>query len=99
VPGAQSFVGTANSAGNPQADASKATQAHLRVTNLQGVAEQYRVTLSKKNKVTNTWNFTLADGQTWQVTIPYTVAYKMVADLYMPPNSKTPYVTPLNNGQ
>jgi hypothetical protein len=111
VPGAQSFVGSAASAGNPQANASKATQAHLLVTNHQGVTEQYRVTLtktvtipnpkgpSKKTVTTRTWNFTLADGQTWQVTIPYSLTYKLVADLYMPPNSKTPYLTPLNNGQ
>ncbi len=110
VPGAQSFVGSAAAAGNPQADASKATQAHLLVTNHQGVTEQYRVTLtktvtipnpkgpSKKTVTTSTWNFTLADGQTWQNTIPYSLTYKLVADLYMPPTSKAPYLT-TDNGQ
>jgi Protein of unknown function (DUF1616) len=97
VPGAQSFVGTSETAGNPQADASNATQAHLRVTNYEGVPEQYRLTLSNKGKVT-TWNFTLASGQAWQRTIAYTLTYKMVANLYMPPSSKTPYRT-VNNGQ
>jgi hypothetical protein len=83
VPGKQSYVGNANSAGNPAADTSKATQATLMATNDEGVTEQYRVILtktvtfpnpkgpSKKTVTTSTWNFTLANGQTWQTTIPY----------------------------
>jgi Protein of unknown function (DUF1616) len=98
VAGAQSFVGNANSAGNPQAMATSATQAHLNVTNHQGVPEQYRLTLLKKGKVTNTWNITLNDGQTWQQTIAYTLAYKMVADLYLLPNTTAVYRT-VDNGQ
>jgi hypothetical protein len=100
VPGAQSFVGTSqNSAGNPQADASHATKAHLRVDNHEGVTEQYEVQLvQKKNKVTNTWKFTLADGKTWQITIPYTLNNKMVANLYILPDTKKVVVS-ANNGQ
>jgi hypothetical protein len=92
VPGAQTFVGnSANSAGNPQAFATTATQAHLRVDNHEGVTEQYEVKLiTKKNTVAKTWNFTLANGQTWQVTVGYTLNYKMVANLYVLPNTTTP---------
>lgn len=99
VPGSQSFVGTSqNSAGNPQADASHSTQAHLRVANYEGVTEQYKLTLTKKNKVTNTWTFTLANGQVWQRTIAYTVNYRIRADIYMLPNTSKPY-TWVDNGQ
>jgi hypothetical protein len=103
VPGAQSYVGTATSSGNPAADESKATQATLLVTNDQGVPEQYKVTLTENKKIT-TYNVTLNNGQTWQTTIPYaqtfkkTQAYKIVADLYMLPDVKTVYRT-VNNGQ
>jgi hypothetical protein len=100
-PDAQSFVGNSvTAAGNPQANESTATQAHLGVTNNQGVPEQYTLKLLKKGKVTNTWNFTLANNQTWQVTIAYTVDnnYKILADLYMLPDLKTPYRW-VDNGQ
>ncbi len=53
----------------------KATQAHLVVTNHQGVPEQYQLKLLQKGKVTNTWNITLNDGQTWQKTIACTTNY------------------------
>lgn len=92
VPGAQQFVGNSqNSAGNPQAFASNATQAHLRVDNHEGVPEQYEVQLvEKKNTIAKTWKFSLADGQTWQVTIAFTQKYKMVANLYVLPNTTKP---------
>lgn len=98
VPNAQSYVGSAISAGNPAAMYNKATQAHLIVTNYEGVPEQYRVTLtlSTKKKTVTTWNFTLANKQTWQITVAYTLAYKMVAAVYIEP-STTPYTT-VNNG-
>jgi hypothetical protein len=98
-PDSQSFVGASqNSPGNPQALADNATQAHLGVTNHQGVPETYQLKLLQKKKVTNTWVFTLADGQTWQRTIAYTLNYKMVANLYMPPNTSNPYRM-VENGQ
>jgi hypothetical protein len=75
----------------------KATQAHLVVTNHQGVPEQYLLKLLQKGKVTNTWNITLDDGQTWHKTIAYTVNYSMLADLYRLPNTSTP-VHYVNNG-
>ena len=97
----------ANLSDNPTAQANqqeaanslqpKATKAHLVVTNHQGVPEQYLLKLLQKGKVTNTWNITLDNGQTWQKTIAYTVNYSMLADLYLLPNTSTPahYV---NNG-
>ena len=71
----------------------KATQAHLIVTNYEGVPEQYRVTLtlSTKKKTVTTWNFTLANNETWQVTVAYTLAYKMVAAVYIEPNATRLY--------
>jgi hypothetical protein len=100
-PDAQSFVGNSvTAAGNPQAIETTATQAHLGVTNNQGVPEQYELKLLKKGKVAKTWNFTLDNNQTWQVTIAYTVDnnYKILADLYMLPDLKTPYRW-VDNGQ
>jgi hypothetical protein len=84
----------ARAADNAQA---AATQAHLIVTNHQGVPEQYQLKLLQKGKVTNTWPITLNDGQTWQMTIAWTTNYSMLADLYLLPNTSTPlhYV---NNG-
>lgn len=76
---------------------SKATQAHLVVTNHQGVPEQYELKLLQKGKVTNTWPITLNDGQTWQKTIAWTLNYSMLADLYLLPNTSTPFHY-VNNG-
>lgn len=87
---------TADLSDNPAAQAAeqeaangrqpKATQAHLVVTNHQGVPEQYKLKLLEKGKVTNTWNITLNDGQTWHKTIAYTTNYSLVANLYLLPD-------------
>ena len=112
VPGAQSFVGASqNSAGNPQAFAENATQAHLRVDNHEAATEQYEVqlvetvttTATAKKKATTTktiktYQFTLVGNQTWEVTIPYTLKYKMVANLYILPDT-TKVVVSADNGQ
>jgi hypothetical protein len=97
----------ANLSDNPTAQATeqqaanslqpKATKAHLVVSNHQGVPEQYVLKLLQKGKVTNKWNITLDDGQTWQKTIAYTVNYSMLADLYRLPNTSTPFHY-VNNG-
>jgi Protein of unknown function (DUF1616) len=97
----------ANLSDNPTAQATqqetanslqpKATKAHLIVTNHQGVPEQYLLKLLQKGKVTNTWNITLNDGQTWQKTIAWTTNYSMLADLYRLPNTTTPFHY-VNNG-
>jgi hypothetical protein len=75
----------------------KATQAHLVVTNHQGVPEQYQLKLLRNGKVTNTWPITLNDGQTWQQTIAWTTNSSMLADLYLLPNTSTPFHY-VNNG-
>jgi hypothetical protein len=75
----------------------KATQAHLIVTNHQGVPEQYQLKLLRNGKVTNTWPITLNDGQTWQKTIAWTTNSSMLADLYLLPNTSTPFHY-VNNG-
>jgi hypothetical protein len=83
----------------------QATQAHLGVTNYQGVPEQYELKLLRHGKVTNTWNITLNDGQSWQQTIAWATSANsprladssMLADLYLLPNTTTPYRY-VNNG-
>jgi hypothetical protein len=97
----------ANLSDNPTAQATqqeaanslqpKATKAHLVVTNHQGVPEQYLLKLLQKGKVTNTWNITLDNGQTWHKTIAWTTNYSMLADLYLLPNTSTP-VQYVHNG-
>jgi hypothetical protein len=75
----------------------KATQAHLVVTNHQGVPEQYVLKFLQRGKVTNTWAITLNNGQTWHKTIAWTTNYSMLADLYLLPNTTTPFHY-VNNG-
>ena len=75
----------------------RATQAHLVVTNHQGVPEQYQLKLLRNGKVTNTWPITLNDGQTWQMTIAWTTNSSMLADLDLLPNTSTPFHY-VNNG-
>jgi hypothetical protein len=76
----------------------KATQAHLGVTNHQGVPEQYELKLLVNGKLTGNWSITLNDGQSWQKTIAWhTTNYAMLADLYLLPNTSTPFHY-VNNG-
>jgi hypothetical protein len=43
-------------------------------------------------KVTGTWSITLNDGQSWQKTIAWhTNNYAMLGDLYLLPNTSTPF--------
>ncbi|HEY1670769.1 MAG TPA: hypothetical protein VGG54_34150 [Trebonia sp.] len=76
----------------------KATQGHLGVTNHQGVPEQYELKLLVNGKLTGNWSITLNDGQSWQKTIVWhTTNYAMLADLYLLPNTTTPFHY-VNNG-
>lgn len=75
----------------------EATQAHLYVADHQGVPEQYELKLLQKGKVVKTWPITLNDGQSWQVTIAWTTNYSVIADLYLLPNTSTPFHY-VNNG-
>jgi hypothetical protein len=75
-----------------------ATQGHLGVTNHQGVPEQYELKFLVNGKVTGKWSITLNDGQSWQKTIVWhTNNYAMLADLYLLPNTSTPFHY-VNNG-
>jgi hypothetical protein len=69
-----------------------ATQGHLGVTNHQGVPEQYELKLVVNGKVIGNWSITLNDGQSWQKTIVWhTNNYAMLGDLYLLPNTSTPF--------
>jgi hypothetical protein len=72
--------------------------ASLGVDNQQGSTVAYRLQLLKKGKVSDTWNLTLTNGQTWQLDIPYTSKYSLAANLYRLPNLNDPYRTVGNNG-
>jgi hypothetical protein len=69
----------------------------LGVTNDQGAATQYRLVLLRRGKVSDTWNFTLADGQTWSRTVALTSKYTITANLYRLPDLTQPY-RDVNNG-
>jgi hypothetical protein len=69
----------------------KPVTASLGVTNQQGSTLQYRLVLLRKGRVSASWNFTLADGQTWRRTIPFTDKYLIAADLYRLPDLSHPY--------
>ena len=78
--------------GEPSRPTRRLTRASRRkhtfvVTNHEGVPEQYELKLFKKGKLATTWPITLNDGQTWQMTIAYTLNYSMVAELYLMPNN------------
>jgi hypothetical protein len=64
---------------------------NLGVTNDQGAATQYRLVLLRRGKVSDAWNFTLADGQTWTRTVRLTGSYTITANLYRLPDLKQPY--------
>jgi hypothetical protein len=76
-----------------------ATKAHLGVTNHQGIPEQYELKLVEKTKVVKTWKLMLNNGQTFQQTIAWSTNYgdSMLADLYLLPNTTTPFHY-VNNG-
>jgi hypothetical protein len=63
----------------------------LGVTNDQGAATQYRLVLLRRGKVSDTWNFTLADGQTWTRSVQLTSKYTITANLYRMPDLTQPY--------
>jgi hypothetical protein len=63
----------------------------LGVTNDQGAATQYRLVLLRRGKVSDTWNFTLADGQTWTRNVQLTSKYTITANLYRMPDLTQPY--------
>jgi len=63
----------------------------LGVGNDQGSTTSYRLVLLRAGHVIATWNLTLADGQTWQGSVPSAGAPAVVADLYRLPDTTHPY--------
>jgi len=69
----------------------KAHTVVLGVSNDEGSTTSYRLVLLYNQQVSATWNFTLADGQTWQRSITFTGTYTLAADLYRLPDLTHPY--------
>jgi uncharacterized membrane protein len=63
----------------------------LGVTNDQGSTTSYRLVLARDNHVSATWNLTLADGRTWQRSVPFTGSGTLTARLYRLPDLTHPY--------
>jgi hypothetical protein len=98
-PGMQLYqAASATVAANPAANALLATKANLVVTNEEGVSEKYELKLLEKGKVTKTWPITLNNGETWRLTIPFTLNHSMVAELYLTSNSSK-WIDCDDNGQ
>lgn len=58
----------------------------LGVSNDQGGTTSYRLVLLRNGRVSATWNLTLANGRTWQRSVPFTGKYTLTADLYRRPD-------------
>jgi hypothetical protein len=63
----------------------------LGVTSDQGSTTRYRLVLVRNGHVSATWNFTLADGRTWQRSVPVTGDGTLAANLYRLPDLTHPY--------
>jgi hypothetical protein len=63
----------------------------LGVSNDQGSTTSYRLELLRNGHVITTRNLTLADGQTWQQSVPFTGEGTLTADLYRLPDLARPY--------
>jgi hypothetical protein len=73
-------------------------RATLGIANQQGSTLKYRLVLRRNGRVDDSWNITLATGDTWQRTVTYTMKYPLVADLYRLPNLSLPY-REVDNGE
>ena len=69
----------------------KEPSANLGVSNDQGITARYHLVLMRNGHVRDAWNLTLADGQTWQRTVPYSGKDSLAADLYRLPDLIHPY--------
>lgn len=68
------------------ADRQHADAGSLGVTNDQGSPTSYRLVLLRQGKVADTWNFTLANGKTWQKKVALTSSATITANLYRMPD-------------
>jgi hypothetical protein len=64
---------------------------NLGVSNDQGSTTGYRLVLLRNGQVSATWKLTLANGQTWQRSVPFTGKYNLAANLYRLPDLTHPY--------
>jgi hypothetical protein len=63
----------------------------LGVSDDQGATTSYRLVLLRNGRVSATWNLTLANGRTWQRSVPFTGTYTLTANLYRLPDLAHPY--------
>jgi len=63
----------------------------LGVSNDQGGTTSYRLVLLRNGQVSATWDLTLANGRTWQRSVPFTGKYTLTANLYRLPDLTHPY--------
>lgn len=68
------------------------------VTNDEGENTGYRLVVLLNGHVSTTWNVTLANGDTWQQTVPFTGKESLTADLYRLPDLTTVYRYVKTNG-
>lgn len=69
------------------------------VTNDQGSTVEYRLVVLSSGHASTTRNLTLANGATWQVTVPFNdEKSNLTANLYRLPNLSTPYRQVDTNG-
>jgi uncharacterized membrane protein len=60
-------------------------------TNDEGSTVDYRLVLLRNSHANATWNVSLANGQTWQVTVPFNGKSSLTVNLYRLPDVTTPY--------
>jgi uncharacterized membrane protein len=65
--------------------------AGLGISNDEGRVTRYRLVLRRNGQVSGTWNLTLANGRTWQRTVPFTGKFPLSANLYRLPDLAHPY--------
>jgi hypothetical protein len=63
----------------------------LGVTDDEGSTTTYRLVLRRDRHVIATWQFTLADGRTWQRSVPFTGGHAFDAGLYLLPDTEHVY--------
>jgi uncharacterized membrane protein len=68
-----------------------AATANLGVSNHEGRAVRYRLVLLHDGQPYDSWNLTLADGQTWLQSPAFSISYTISADLYRLPELSRPY--------
>lgn len=61
------------------------------VTNDEGYTVGYRLVMLRNGHVNAAWNVTLANGHTWQRTVPFDGQRSLTANLYRLPDVTTPY--------